>query len=263
MLDVRVLGPVAAYLEDRRVPIGGRLARTVLATLALQAGRVVSVDRLVDTMWGDFPPQTARDQVHNQVSRLRSALSRAGATSIVVTDADGYALSADNALVDLAQVGVLLKAAQADRAGHRPTLAVAQMRQALDMWSGYPLGGVTAHLAAQERPRLEELRLILIEQCVEAELLSDGAGDHLVPELTALVIAYPLDERWHAMRIRALYKAGRTADALAAYHEARHILRQELGIDPSMALRDIQMKILGGRIDQARGPRRSRTQRSD
>ncbi len=219
------------------MPIKGRLGRTVLAVLVLAGRRPVSVERLIDALWGERPPATARTQVHIQVSKLRASLDRAGAADALVTVPSGYLL---DCLADVDEVRRLLASA---RAAGDPADAAGLLRSALDRWSGTPLGGVTAHLAGAELPRLDELRTGLAEEWIDAEIAC-GRAARLLPELTALVQAHPLREGLHHRRMLALHRAGRRADALAAFRDARRVLRDELGIDPSRELLALEAEIL-------------------
>ncbi|MBE8521127.1 winged helix-turn-helix domain-containing protein [Amycolatopsis sp. H6(2020)] len=237
MLEATVLGPVGAQVQGTSVPVKGRLGRTVLAVLVLARRQPVSVERLIDALWGERPPATARTQVHIQVSKLRASLDRAGATDALVTVPSGYLL---DCLADVDEVRRLLAAA---RAAGDPADTAGLLRSALDRWSGTPLGGVTAHLAGAELPRLDELRIGLAEEWIDAEIAC-GRATRLLPELTALVQAHPLREGLHHRRMLALHRAGRRADALAAFRDARRVLRDELGIDPSRELLALEAEIL-------------------
>ncbi|MEV5712787.1 BTAD domain-containing putative transcriptional regulator [Amycolatopsis mediterranei] len=237
MLEATVLGPVGARVHGTPIPIKGRLGRTVLAVLALACRQPVTVERLIDALWGELPPATARTQVHIQVSKLRASLDRAGAAGAVVTVASGYLL---DCLVDVDEVRRLLSAA---RAAGDPEDTAGLLRAALDRWAGTPLGGVTPYLAGAELLRLDELRMCLVEEWIDAELAC-GRAARLLPELSALVQAHPLREGLHHRRMLALHRAGRRADALAAFHEARRVLRDELGVDPSRELLALEAEIL-------------------
>lgn len=253
MISIKVLGPVCASVADRQVRLNGRLGRTVLAALALHSGHVVSVEQLIDAFWGDLPPATAREQVHNQVSRLRRAFRESGEVDPVNTEAGGYRLAVDASCVDVNMVRDLRARAGALRGRGETAQVSAALRAAHAMWTGAALGGVTAPLAAAELPTLEELRLTVIQEFLEAELES-GQSEDLGPELTALVHAYPLSEPLHRLRMLALYRSGRRAEALAAFREARAILRDELGIDPGPELRDLEAHILReDPVDSLRG----------
>ena len=242
MLAVTLLGPVAAAVRDRPVHLTGRLGRTTLAALALHEGRAVAVAALVDALWGDAPPATAREQVHNQISRLR----RAGLGPAVVTLTDAYRL--DGAAVDVATVHRLREQA---RAAGDPAAAAALLRQAGDLWRGEPLGGVGPHLAAAERPGLTALRQTVVEEYLDAELAA-GRDAELLPELAAGIRAHPYSEPLHRTRMLALARAGRPAAALRAYDEARALLREELGIEPSAELQELADRLRGQRAVSTR-----------
>ncbi|MCR6487845.1 AfsR/SARP family transcriptional regulator [Amycolatopsis sp. OK19-0408] len=237
MLEATVLGPVGARVRGSSISVKGRLGRTVLAALALACRKPVSVERLIDALWGELPPATARTQVHIQVSKLRASLDRAGAAGVVVTVPNGYLLDCS---VDVDEVRRLLRTA---RAAGDPAATAGLLRSGLDRWTGMPLGGVTPHLAGAELPRLDELRICLVEEWIDAEIAC-GRAARLLPELTALVQAHPLREGLHHRRMLALHHAGRRADALAAFHQARRVLRDELGVDPSKELLALEAEIL-------------------
>lgn len=245
LLSITLLGPVSAVSGGQQVQLNGRLGRTALAVLALDPGRVVSTERLVDAFWGHTPPLTARKQVHIQVSRLRRALREAGAVDVVRTEPTGYLLAVDSGCVDLVVVQRLRS--QAGKARHAGDVAAAaqQLQAARAAFSGQPLGGTSEHLLAAELPSLEELRLTVVEECVAAELAA-GRAEQLVGELSALVRAHPLRERLHRLRMLALYRSGRRADALLAYQQARDAVRSELGLEPSPELAELQRQILAG-----------------
>ncbi|SEP54341.1 AfsR/SARP family transcriptional regulator [Amycolatopsis saalfeldensis] len=238
MLEIDLLGPVRVSAEGRAVPVKGRLGRTVLAALALEPGRTVPVERLIDALWGEGPPATARQQVHIQISKLRAALAQAGVADLIGTEADGYRLRATR--IDLGEV---VDAQRLARADGRPETAVTTLRAALKLWRGTPLSGISPHLAALQRPRLDELRLSLLEDCLDAELAC-GHAAQVVPELTELVRAHPLREGLHHRRMLALHRCGRRADALDAFRHARQVLREELGIDPPRELVELEQEIL-------------------
>jgi DNA-binding SARP family transcriptional activator len=219
LLDVTVLGPVRAWVDGGEVPIRGRLGRTVLAALALESGRALSVEQLIDALWGELPPATARQQVHIQVSRLRAAFGRAGAVDVIRTEPGGYRLVAHR--VDVREVARLREAALA--AGH-PDAAAAGLRAALELWRGVPLGGISGCLAQAESPRLDELFLCLVEERVDAEL-AGGHAAGLVPELTGLVGAHPFRE---SLAVALVVVGQVAAPALLAVRERR--LRRKGGL---------------------------------
>jgi len=228
-VDLRLLGPIEARLDDRPIELGPRKQRAVLAMLALDLGRTVSADRLVEGLWGDEPPSSAPKMVQLYVSHLRRLLDGNGAR--IVTRGRGYELQLSDGGVD---------AVQAER-----LLADSRGREALALWRGDPLADVADEpFAAPEIRRLGELRLQASESAIDADL---AAGRHaqVIGELDALVGEQPLREHLHAQRMLALYRSGRQADALAAYGDARTALVGQIGVEPGTELRELQKQILG------------------
>lgn len=251
MLEIKILGAVAAAVDGRQLRIRGRLERTTLAALAMEDGRIVSNERLIDSLWGDRPPATVRSQVHTRVCNLRRLLSGAGAPEVIRTECSGYWLVTNSeTVVDVTEVAAALAEARAERASGRESAAAALTRRALSRWTGPPIVGVTSYFAHKALPYLEELRLALLEQTLEADLEWREPHD-LVPELTALVGEYPLSERLRWMLVFALASSDRRGDALAELREARRVLRDELGVDLTQALLDLESSILRGGL-QAR-----------
>jgi predicted ATPase/DNA-binding SARP family transcriptional activator len=232
----RVLGPLEVEGGAGPLRLGGRKQRALLGLLLLHAGEVVSGERLVDELWGERPPATAATSLRNLVTQLRRLLG--GET--IVTRPPGYLLEVEPEQIDLPRFERLL--AEARKAEPREQARL--LREALALWRGPPLGGLAYERFAQDEiRRLEELRLEALEERLEAELAL-GQGVELVPELEALVQAHPLRERLRAQLMLALYRAGRQADALAAYQAARRTLVDELGVEPSPALQELQGAIL-------------------
>jgi predicted ATPase/DNA-binding SARP family transcriptional activator len=231
----RILGP----LEVEGVSaLGGPKQRALLARLLLEAGRVVPAERLVDDLWPDEPPDTARHALQVYISTLRKAL---GAEQIR-GESGGYALELGRDEVDAASFEQL--AGEGARLLERGDVGSARdaLDQALALWRGSALPDVGASLAA-ERARLDAARLAALEDRIEADLVL-GHHDDLVPELEALVREEPLRERPRRQLMLALYRSGRQADALAAYRDARRALVDELGIEPSAELRELEGAIL-------------------
>jgi DNA-binding SARP family transcriptional activator len=235
-VEFRILGPLEVVAGGEPLPLGGAKQRAVLAVLLLEAGRVVSTDRLVDALWSGEPPRTAATSLQNFVSQLRKAL---GAETIV-TRPPGYLIRLQPGELDLAQVRQLVDEARASDPARRAELLGA----ALALWRGEPLAELAYEPFAQtEISRLEELRLSLVEERIEAELAL-GRHAELAGELEALVRAQPLRERLRAQLMLALYRSGRQAEALEAYRSARRALVDELGIEPSPLLQQLQASIL-------------------
>ncbi len=244
-MDVRLLGSVEIVVDDRHVALTGAGEAAVLALLALQASRVVTVDHLVDALWGERLPANPANALQLRVSKLRKALGAAGVDAgVVVTRPPGYLLDLAPSAVDaLAVSDEIARARQAAQAGDA-TAAVRAYRQALGTWRGTPLAEFgDAPWAVGEARRLEELRLAATEECLTLEL-DQGRHVEVLDELEPLIRENPLRERLHALAMLALYRSGRQADALAAFQTARAVLDEELGLDPSPELRALEAAIL-------------------
>ncbi|WP_197029095.1 BTAD domain-containing putative transcriptional regulator [Blastococcus sp. URHD0036] len=242
-VECRVLGPLEVRAGGWPLPLGGRKQRLVLATLLLAGGRPVSADRLVDVLWGDDAPSTARNTLQAHVSGLRRALGQAGAPAVVRRD-PGYAVDLAGADLDLARFrGAVEEGRTALREG-RPDAAVPALDTALQLWAGPPLADLADEpgLAAELRA-LEEDRLAAVASRAEAHLAL-GPSVSLVAELTELVAEHPLHEHLRALLVRGLYRAGRAADALGVLRAGRRVLAEELGADPGAELRDLERAVL-------------------
>src|SRR5215510_13165525 len=238
-LEVRLLGPIEVERDGEPVALGGQKPRALLAVLALEPGRVVSVDRLVEALWPGDPPETAPHAVQVYVSQLRKALG-----PVIATRPPGYALEVDPERVDAHRFTRLAQEARAALEGGAAESAEVVLREALALWRGPALSDFVYEPFAQTHiARLEELRTVVVEERIEADL---ALGQHveLVSELEALVQAERLRERPRAQLMLALYRSGRQADALAAYRDARKTLVEELGIDPGPELRELEAAIL-------------------
>jgi DNA-binding SARP family transcriptional activator len=243
-LEFRVLGPLEVVDDGRLVPLDRRRMRALLAFLLLHANELVSADRLIDEVWGPEPPKTAGASLQNYVSRLRKAIG----ADAVVSQPPGYVLRVDPERFDLARFERLTAEARGAEARERAE----KLRVALALWRGPALDDLAFEpFARDEVGRLEEARLAALEDCIDAELEVGRDGD-LVGELEELVEQHPLRERFRAQLMRALYRAGRQADALAAFQAAREVLTEELGLEPGEELRALQQAIL--RQDPSLGP---------
>ena len=244
-LQIELLGPVEARVDGRAVALGGQRPRALLAVLALKGGRVVTTERLIDELWGEDPPARARDSLQMHVSRLRKALSEAGADGgRLVNQADGYLLDVRPGERDVDRWQQSLGQAHRARAGGEPQAARERIDEALGLWRGEPLGGVSTNsLLDAERARLDEERLAAIIEGIELDLELGRHGE-LLGQLDALVIAHPFKERLVELQMLALYRCGRQADALAAFQAARARFVDELGIEPGQGLRDLHEDVL-------------------
>jgi DNA-binding SARP family transcriptional activator/class 3 adenylate cyclase len=224
------------------VTLGGPRQRAVLAVLALHPNQVVSVDRLVDDLWGENPPQTAVHTVHVFVSRLRRALSTAG--DRLVTRPPGYVIDLHVDEVDADRFERLYETARTALAAGDATDALALLTQAAMLWRGQPLAEFTYEPFAQGAiARLEELHINAREELIEAHLAL-GHHDHVVSQLEALIREHPFRERPRGQLMLALYRCGRQAQALEVFREARRALVEELAVEPGEMLRELEQAIL-------------------
>jgi DNA-binding SARP family transcriptional activator len=240
VVEFRVLGPVEVRDGDRLVDVPTAKARSLLVALLLRANRVVTVEELVDQVWDDSPPANPRGAVQTNIQRLRRALGRE-ASELIRTRTPGYAIEVKPRQLDLLGFRELVdQARRADSLVSRYEL----LSEALALWRGPPLGGVSSEsLTREEAPRLAEERLAAQEQLVDVEL-ELGHHARVVPELTALTSKHPLRERPWAQLMLALYRCGRQGEALQAYRTITRHLVEELGIDPGEELRRLHQGIL-------------------
>jgi DNA-binding SARP family transcriptional activator len=237
-----ILGPLEARVGGVPVPLGAPKQRALLALLVLHANKVVSVDRLVDGLWGDSPPPTAAKIVQVYVSGLRRAL-RSGSEGALVTRSPGYLLRLAPGTLDLERFEGLVERARAS-AAEDPAVAAGALREALALWRGPPLADVAFEpFAAPEVMRLEERRLEALEARIDADLAL-GRHAELVGELRALTREHAYREGLHARLVLALYRSGRQVEALESHREARRMLMEELGIEPSPELARLEVGIL-------------------
>ncbi|MGH3736174.1 MAG: AfsR/SARP family transcriptional regulator [Micromonosporaceae bacterium] len=238
-----VLGPLRAWVESVEVALPRR-ERVLLAVLLLHPGQSVSRQRIVDAIWGERPPVDAVGQVHASVYRLRKRLAEAGGPAgLVVTDSAGYRLRVEPGTVDLVEFRRLRDSARAAAAGRQQAQARDEYRAGLGLWRGAALDGVDSEVVRRAAVVLEEERLQVVEECVEIELSLGRAGE-VVAELTELAGRHPHREGLQRVLMLALYRAGRQADALAAYRRARQLLHEELGIEPGDELQRLHQAIL-------------------
>jgi DNA-binding SARP family transcriptional activator len=236
MPDFRILGPLEVYDETGPLLLGGQKQRAVLALLLLSGGRVVSVDRLVEALWGEQPPRTAVTSLQNFVSQLRKTLG----PEILETRPPGYRLRVRAGELDLDRFRLAVEAART----LEPAPRAAKLREALTWWRGPALADFTFESFAQPHiAHLEELRLATLEERVEADLQVGSHGE-LVGELEVLVEEHPVRERLRGQYMLALYRSGRQAEALEAYQAGRRLLVDELGIEPSRELQQLHGAML-------------------
>src|SRR6266516_98411 len=257
--EFSLLGPLAANCNGDPIALGGQKRRALLAALLLEANKVVSRDRLIDALWGEDPPETARNTVQVYVSQLRKLLPK----GMLETVPPGYRLVVEPEAVDVFEFQRLSQKGQAALAAGDPAGAADTLRTALALWRGAPLADLAWEpFAHVEITRLEELRLAALEDRIDADLAL-GRHGQLVAELERLVAEQALRERPRAQLMLALYRSGRQADALAVYQRARRTLVDELGIEPGESLRKLERAILAHdpslSAPQARPPSPRRT----
>jgi DNA-binding SARP family transcriptional activator len=238
-MEFRILGPLEVVDDGRRpVPLAGAKQRALLAMLLLHANQVVSSERLLDELWGERLPRSGAGAVQVRVSQLRKALGSGG--RLLETRAPGYLLRVEPEQLDLGRFERLVEEAESAE----PPVAADRLREALGLWRGSALADLSYEGFAQTAiARLEELRIAVHEKRVDADLAL-GRHSQLVGELDTLVAEHPLRERLRGQLILALYRSGRQSEALESYRAARQTLVDELGIEPSPALQDLERTIL-------------------
>jgi predicted ATPase/DNA-binding SARP family transcriptional activator len=234
-LELGVLGPLEVARDGVPLELRGPRQRAVLALLALHANEPVSRERLIDGVWGDDPPETAVNALQVAVHALRRVLG----SGRIETRKHGYVLRLEPGELDLDRFSRLV-----ERADEQEGPAAGDtLREALGIWRGEALADLSAApFASVEAGHLDELRLAALERRIEADL--EAGREDLVAELQELVAEEPLRERFRRHLILALYRAGRQADALEAYREARRTLLDELGVEPGPELRRLEQAIL-------------------
>jgi YVTN family beta-propeller protein len=246
VVEFRVLGPLEVVKDGVTIPLQRPRLRALLALLLLHANEVVSSDRIIDALWGDDPPQNAANAVQTTVSRLRKQLvdGDGAVAEMIRTRPPGYVIQVAPDALDLARFERFVEQGRAALQAGRPEAASRHLRDALATWHGPALADVQYEgLLRRERERLDEERLTTLELRIDADLAC-GRHTALVGELEARVAENPYRERLRSQLMLALYRSGRQAEALAAYQEARRLLVDELGIEPSRALQELERSIL-------------------
>ena len=239
-MEFRILGPLEVWDGGCEVSLGGRKPRALLTLLLLYSNEVVTTDRLIDELWGEDPPERAAAALRVNVSRLRKALPQ----EVLTTRSPGYLIRVEPDELDLDRFERLVDEARGLLARGLAADASERLRDALSLWRGPALADFGYESFAQTAiARLEEIRLAAVELRVQADLAL-GRHDELVGELEGLVAEQPLRERLRGHLMTALYRSGRQAEALDAYKDARKALVDELGIEPSAALQELERAIL-------------------
>ncbi|GAA3864398.1 BTAD domain-containing putative transcriptional regulator [Saccharothrix violaceirubra] len=258
-LRFEVLGLLRVVRGDREVDLGAAKQRAVLAVLLLARNTPVSRDQIIEAVWVDSVPSSAVNLVQTYVAGLRRALepsrARRAPAELLTSVGDGYRLRVDPAAVDLDLFERAVAASTRARGSGDLVGATRHLDDALALWRGEPLGGVAGLFAEVERGRLIERRLAVLEERAELMLLI-GRGAELVASLGSLVGEHPLRERGYGLLMRALCQAGRQAEALGVYREARRVLIEELGVEPGPDLRRLHQSVLAGENPEPEPPTR-------
>jgi DNA-binding SARP family transcriptional activator len=256
-MEFRILGPLEVRRDRQPMPIAGAKERALLAILLLAANEPVTTDRLVDELWGEAPPSTARKSLQVRVATLRRLLP----DGVLVTRGGSYVIEVERDQLDLHRFERLVSEASDALEAGEPDEAASMLRDALALWRGPALADFAYESFAEPAiARLEELRLAALELRIEAEL-SAGRHTQLIGELKGLIAAHPVRERLRGQLMLALYRDGRQAEALELYQQTRQTLSEELGIEPGPALQELQRAVL--RQEAALAPaKRFETERS-
>jgi len=242
--EFRILGPIQVLRDGEPIPLGSHKQRAVLAILLLHPNEVVSTGRLIDDLWGEEPPAGDLKTLRSYVSRLRTALGKDGDREALLSRSPGYTVVIDEDGLDSAFFERLARVGHEALVRRDAASAAHTLHEALSLWRGPALSDFAYEPFAQaEIVRLEELRLAVTENRMEAELAL-GRHQQLVSELEWLIGTHPFREGLRAQLMLALYRSGRQAEALAAYRQARDVLVEELGIEPGSELRGLESAIL-------------------
>lgn len=242
-LAFAVFGTVRAWRDQTELDLGSPQQRLTLAVLLLAEGRVVQAPEIIHALWGEAAPQTARGTIRTYVYRLRKLLNDDIGPAVLRSEGNGYQLVPAEEQLDLSRFLGLLRAAEASAAAHDRRRAVGLLHSALGELRDEPVRGLHGEWAGTERRRLGQLAVRAVESLSEHQL---DLGDRVdvLEQLTAVAEAEPLRERVHELLIRALCREGRPAEALTVYDRLRTTLRDELGVDPGHALRELYARVL-------------------
>ncbi|RSN29551.1 SARP family transcriptional regulator [Amycolatopsis sp. WAC 01416] len=240
-LTVRLLGGPPARSDAGEIALGPAQRQAVFAALALHAGQFVSRKELIDAVWGEQPPDSATGIVYTYISALRRALEPVGGP--LVASRAGYRLDLPKQQVDVHVFEAELERARAHRLAGAHQRELESLRSALGQWRGSALDGIPGPFAETQRARLDELRMSALERQAEVALYLGGYRE-LVDELTVLVERHPLREGLHRMLVTALFRAGRQAEALAAFDRARETIIEQSGLEPGPELLTLRQRVL-------------------
>lgn len=240
-VEFRLLGTLEVRVGGRRAPLGGARQEKLLAALLLDPDRVVTTQRLIDVLWDEDPPDTARKQVHNAIASVRRVLGPA--RDVLVTDGVGYRVDVEPEQVDVHRFRQAVEVAGLRAGRGEPGAAAEALADALGLWRGPALAGLSGHVLEAAAATLDEQRLAAREALLRLRL-DQGEAAALVPELLGLVGEHPLREGLAGLLVLALHRAGRHGEALRAYERTRSLLAAELGVDPSPELRELHERVL-------------------
>ena len=236
-MRVQVLGPFTVSVDGRELMLGGRQQRLTLALLIAAGGHTVTTEQLIDGVWGEDLPATARKALQGYVHHLRAEIGDA-----LKTETGGYSFHSNGA-VDAAAFEHLVRKAK-DTLDVDPGRAADLLRDALGLWRGPAYGDLAdAHGLIPEVARLDNLRVTALGDRLDADL-AVGRHNDLIGELEGLTYEYPFQERFRAQHMTALYRSGRQVEALRSYERIRRFLAEETGLEPSAELRDLERRIL-------------------
>jgi DNA-binding SARP family transcriptional activator len=255
LVEFRVLGPLELAAGSRRLDLGGARQQIVVATLLLGANRVVTMDRLLEAIYGEDLPPTCRAQAQISISSLRRLFASHSSEAVISTSPHGYIIKVAEGQLDAERFEQFVAVARTARDAGQLDRAVASYRDALRLWRGPALDGIDSQLIRTAASRLDELRITTIEDRIKLEL-DLGRHHELVAELTELIEEFPLRERLRGQLMLALYRCDRTPEALQVYRQARRTMIDELGIEPSDRLRKLERAILSSdpALEPAAGP---------
>jgi DNA-binding SARP family transcriptional activator len=238
--EIRILGPLELTLGGRVISLGGPRERAILAIMLLNIGEVVSVERLIDGVWGEARPSSAKHMVHEYLSRLRTALAE---VAPIATRPPGYMLESAGAALDVRQFAQLTRMARAEAGAEHYAEALRSYDKALALWRGDAFADIALEGQAQiAAARLDQERRLVGEVRIDCALAL-GQQLQLIPELEQRVEEAPLRERSRAQLMLALYRAGRQTEALERFREGRSLLVEEAGVEPGRDLRELERAI--------------------
>lgn len=238
-MKFRLLGPMEIVINDEVITIAAPRHEIVLAALLLDANRVVSIDRMIDALWCEAPPRTARRQVQIIISGLRQLLPGAD----IVTRHPGYLINVADGDLDVTAFEEMVALGTRAAAEGRVTEAIDLLRSGLALWRGEAMDGIASDAIRIAATRLNESRILALQDCLDLEI-QNGWHREAIGELTKLVAEHPMNERFRRQLMLALYWAGRQADALDVFRVGREIMKKELGLEPSASLSVLERSIL-------------------